>query len=45
MVEQKSKLQQQETAPKRGEKTRMAAKKWGTQKKFRHLFTTKSIDV
>ena len=31
--------------PKRAEKTRMAAPKCATQKKFRHLSRTKSIDV
>ena len=45
MVEQKAKLQQQEAAPKRAEKTRMAAPKCATEKKFRHLCRTKSIDV
>ena len=45
MVEQKAKLQQQEAAPMRAEKTRMAAPKCATQKKFRHLCRTKRIDV
>ena len=45
MVEQKAKLQQQEAAPKRAEKTRMAATKCATEKKFHHLCRTKSIDV
>ena len=45
MVEQKPKLQQQEAAPKRVEKTRMAATKVATQRKFLHLWKTKSIDV
>ena len=45
MVEQKAKLQQQEAATKRAEKTRMAAPKCATKKKFRHLCGTKSIDV
>ena len=45
MLEQKAKLQQQEAAPKRTKKTRMAAPKCATQKKFRHLWGTKSIDV
>ena len=45
MVEQKAKLQQQEAAPKRAEKTRMAAPKCATEKKFRHLCSRKSIDV
>ena len=45
MVEKKAKLQQQEAAPKRAEKTRMAAPKCATQKKFWHLCRTKSIDV
>ena len=38
-------MQQQEVAPKREEKTRMAAPKCATEKKFRHLCRTKSIDV
>ena len=45
MVEQKAKLQQQEAAPKREEKTRMAAPKSATEKKFQHLCRTKSIEV
>ena len=45
MVEQKAKLEQQEAAPKRAERTRMAAPKCATQKKFRHLCRTKSMDV
>ena len=45
MVEQKAKLQQQDAAPKRVEKTTMAALKCATQKKFRPLWRTKSIDV
>ena len=45
MVEQKAKLQQQEAAPMRAEKTRMAAPKCATEKKFPHLWRTKSIDV
>ena len=45
MVERKAKLQQQEAAPKRTEKTTMAARKCETEKKLRHLFRTKSIDV
>ena len=45
MVEQKAKLQQHEAAPKRAEKTRMAAPKFATEKKFRHLCRKKSIDV
>ena len=44
MVEQKEKLQQQQAAPKRAQKTRMAAPKCATEKKFGHLFGTKSID-
>ena len=44
MVEQKANLQQQEEAPKRAEKTRMAAPKCAKEKKFRHLSRTKSID-
>ena len=46
MVEQKAKLQQQEEAvPKCAEKTRMAAPKCATERKFQHLCRTKSIDV
>ena len=45
MVEQKAELQQQEAAPNRPEKTRMASPKCTTEKKFRHLCRTKSIDV
>ena len=44
MVEQKAKLQQQVAAPKRAEKTRLAATKSPREKKFRHLCRTKSID-
>ena len=44
MVEQKAELQLQEAAPKRAEKARMAAPKCATEKKFRHLCRTKSID-
>ena len=45
MVEQKAKLQQQEAAPKRAEKTRMAAPKYATERKFPPLCRTESIDV
>ena len=45
MLEENAKLQQQEAALKRTEKTIMAARKCATQKKFRHLCGTKSIDV
>ena len=45
MVEQKAKLELQEPAPKRAQKTRMAPPKNATQKKFLHPFRTKSIDV
>ena len=38
-------MQQQEAAPKRSEKRRMAVPKWATKKKFWHLCRTKSIDV
>ena len=44
MVEQKAKLQQKEAAPKRAEKKTMAAPKCATEKKFRHLCSTKSVD-
>ena len=45
MVDQKTKLKQQEAALKRAEKTRMAAPKCATEKMFRNLCRTKSIDV
>ena len=45
MVEQKAKFKQQKAAPKNAKKTRMAATKCATDKKFRHLCSTKSIDV
>ena len=45
MVEQKPKLQQQEATPKRAEKTRMAAPKCATEKKFRHVCRTETIEV
>ena len=45
MVDQKAKLEQQQGATKRAERTRMAGKKCETEKKLRHLFRTKSIDV
>ena len=45
MVEQKAKLQQKEAAPKRAEKTTMAAPKCAKEKKFLHLCRTKFIDV
>ena len=45
MVETKANLQQKEAAPKRAEKTRMAAPKCATEKKFLHLCRTESIDV
>ena len=45
MVEPKINLQQQDAAPRRAKKTRMAAPKCPTEKKFRHLCRTKSIDV
>ena len=45
MVEPKAKFQQQEAAPKGAEKTRMAAPKCATEKKFQYLCRTKSIDV
>ena len=44
VVEKTAKLQQQEAAPKCEEKTRMAAPKCATEKKFRHLCRTKSIE-
>ena len=45
MVDQKTKLKQQEAAPKRAEKTTMAAPKCATEKKFRNGCRTKSIDI
>ena len=45
MVEKKSELQQQEAALKRAEKTRIAARNCATEKKFRPLCRTKSIDA
>ena len=45
MVDQKTKLEQQEAAPKRAEKTRMAAPNCATDKKVRHLRRTTTIDV
>ena len=45
MVEQKAKFKRQEAAPKHAEKTRMAALKCATDKKFRQLCSTKNIDV
>ena len=45
MIKQKAKLNQQKAAPKRAEKTTMAAPKCATVKKFRHLGRTKRIDV
>ena len=37
-------MQQDEAAPKRAKKTRMAAPKCAAEKKFRHLCRMKSID-
>ena len=45
MLQQKVKLKQDKAAPKRAEKTTMAAQKCATEKKFRHLCRTKSIVV
>ena len=45
MVEKKANMQQQEAALERAEKTRMAARMCATEKKFRHLCRTESIDV
>ena len=44
MVEQEAKLQQTEAVPKRAEKTRMAAPKCATEKKFRHICKTKIVE-
>ena len=41
----KVKLKQQKAAPKRAEKTTIAAQKCATEKKFRHFWRTKSVDV
>ena len=43
MVEQKAELREQEAAPKLADKTRMAAPKCTTEKKFRHLCWTKVL--
>ena len=45
MVEKKAKLQQQEAAQKREEKTRMAAPKCATGKRFRDICRRKSVGV
>ena len=45
MVDKKTKSKTQEAAPKRAGKTRRAKTKCATEKKFRHLYRTKSIDV
>ena len=45
MLQQEAKIKQQKAAPKRAEKTTMAAKKCAKEKKFQHLCRTKSIDV
>ena len=45
MVDQQTKLKQQEAAQKGAEKTTMAPPKCATEKKFRPLCRTKSIDV
>ena len=45
MVEQKAKVQQQDAAPERAEKTSMAAQKCPTEMKFRELGSTESIDA
>ena len=45
MLDQKAKLKHQEAPQKRTEKTRMAAPKCATEKKFQHLCRTKSIEV
>ena len=45
MVDKKTKLKQKEAPPKRAEKTTMAAPKCATEKKFRHLCRTKSINL
>ena len=45
MLQQKAKLKQQKATPKRAEKTTMAAQKCPTEKKFRHIYRTESIEV
>ena len=45
MIDQKTKLKHQEAVPKRAQKTGIASPKCETEKKFRHLFRKKSIDV
>ena len=45
MLQQKAKLKQQKTAPKRAKKTTMAAQKCARDTKIRHLCRTKSIDA
>ena len=45
MLQQKVKLRQQKAAPKRAEKTTMAAQKCAIEKKFRQFCRTESIDV
>ena len=45
MLEQKAKLKQHKAAPKRAEKTTMAAQKCATEKKLRYFCRTKGIDV
>ena len=45
MLQKKAKLKQHKAAPKSAEKTKRAVQKCPTEKKFRHLSRTKSIDV
>ena len=45
MLQQKAQLKQQKAAPKRAEKTTMAAQKCATEKKFQYLCRTKSFVV
>ena len=45
MLEHKAKLRRQEAAPKRAEKTRMAAPKCATEKTFRQFYRTNGIDI
>ena len=45
MLQQKAKLKQQKAAPKRAQKTTMAAQKCAKEKKFQHFYRMKSIDV
>ena len=45
MLQKKAKMKQQKAAPKRAQKTTMAAPKGATEMNFQHLCRTKTIDV